>query len=224
MPVDEDLLAAAKTAGDRFTAAERDADLARADYHHAVRRLHLAGASLRDVAQALGISHQRVQQIVKATGGTWWSFIWRGRNVRPDMICSFCGRPSTQVAKLIAGPRVYICDACVGAAEQVLPGESSTEGTPERSAGGGGGPMELVPFDSRVRCSFCRQKSVHVLVKVKQKSRDAAPPDDVAAYTLAHPEDRSRLEVRVVKSGGKAVCSKCLQICRRILDDRSHAA
>lgn len=208
MPVDEDLLAAAKTAGDRFTAAERDADLARADYHHAVRRLHLAGASLRDVAQALGISHQRVQQIVKASGGTWWSFIWRGRNVRPDMICSFCGRPSTQVAKLIAGPRVYICDACVGAAEQVLRGESSTEGTPERSAGGG--PMELVPFDSRVRCSFCRQKSVHVLVKVKK--------------TLAHPEDRSRLEVRVVKSGGKAVCSKCLQICRRILDDRSHAA
>lgn len=27
--------------------------------------------------------------------------------------CSFCGKLSTQVAKLIAGPGVYICDECV---------------------------------------------------------------------------------------------------------------
>jgi len=28
--------------------------------------------------------------------------------------CSFCGKPHTAVAKLVAGPGVYICDACVG--------------------------------------------------------------------------------------------------------------
>jgi ATP-dependent protease Clp ATPase subunit len=27
--------------------------------------------------------------------------------------CSFCGRAQQQVAKLIAGPNVYICDDCV---------------------------------------------------------------------------------------------------------------
>jgi ATP-dependent Clp protease ATP-binding subunit ClpX len=27
--------------------------------------------------------------------------------------CSFCGKLSTQVAKLIAGPGIYICDECV---------------------------------------------------------------------------------------------------------------
>jgi ClpX C4-type zinc finger len=27
--------------------------------------------------------------------------------------CSFCGKPHTEVAKLVAGPGVYICDGCV---------------------------------------------------------------------------------------------------------------
>jgi hypothetical protein len=191
--VDQDLLAAARTAGDRFEAAEHEADLARTEYHQAVRRLHLAGASLRDVARTLGISHQRVQQIVQATGGTWWSFIWRGRKVKPDMICSFCGLPSSQVAKLIAGPNVYICDACVGAAEQVL-----RSNTPETSAGSSA-RMEPVPFSRKVRCSFCRQKPRQAVVGVN-------------------------LDLRLVCRGDKRVCERCLDICRRILDDRLHAA
>ncbi len=27
--------------------------------------------------------------------------------------CSFCGKDHTRVAKLVAGPGVYICDACI---------------------------------------------------------------------------------------------------------------
>ena len=34
--------------------------------------------------------------------------------------CSFCGKDSTQVSKLVAGPRVYICDACVAAASRIM--------------------------------------------------------------------------------------------------------
>jgi hypothetical protein len=214
MPVDGDLLAAAKTAADRFSAADREADLARASYHHAVRRLHLAGASVREVAQALGMSHQRVQQIVQASGGTWWSSIWRGRKVRPDMVCSFCGLPSAQVSKLIAGPKVYICDTCVGAAEQVLPGNASKDAA-------GRGPMELVPFGSKLRCSFCRKRSRHVVTKLKRRigARDI---DDVADYVMTHAGTHSALELKIVKSGNSGVCESCLEICRHIIDDRSH--
>src|SRR5262245_36491120 len=118
MVLDPELLGAARAAGEHLAAAERQTELAKADYHHAVRRLHLAGAPLREIAPALGLSHQRVQQIVQATGGTWWSRVWRNRKERPDMACSFCARPATQVDKLIAGPAVYICDACVERAEQ----------------------------------------------------------------------------------------------------------
>jgi len=30
-----------------------------------------------------------------------------------ELRCSFCGKPHTGVAKLVAGPGVYICDGCV---------------------------------------------------------------------------------------------------------------
>lgn len=34
--------------------------------------------------------------------------------------CSFCGKSETEVAKLVAGPRVYICDSCVTIANQII--------------------------------------------------------------------------------------------------------
>lgn len=34
--------------------------------------------------------------------------------------CSFCGRPHTEVARLVAGPAVYICDTCVDLCVGVL--------------------------------------------------------------------------------------------------------
>jgi Clp amino terminal domain, pathogenicity island component len=68
--MDEAILGEAKEARDRLIAAQREQDDARADYHHAIRRLHASGASMREIAEALGISHQRVHQIVdEAPGG-----------------------------------------------------------------------------------------------------------------------------------------------------------
>jgi ATP-dependent Clp protease ATP-binding subunit ClpX len=34
--------------------------------------------------------------------------------------CSFCGKSTEQVAKLIAGPGVYICDECIGLCNDIL--------------------------------------------------------------------------------------------------------
>jgi len=38
----------------------------------------------------------------------------------PLLKCSFCGLDHDQVAKLIAGPQVYICDQCVGLCNEFL--------------------------------------------------------------------------------------------------------
>src|SRR5215472_3554111 len=38
----------------------------------------------------------------------------------PTFFCSFCGKSQYEVAKLIAGPDVFICDACVGLCDDVL--------------------------------------------------------------------------------------------------------
>jgi ATP-dependent protease Clp ATPase subunit len=79
--------------------------------------------------------------------------MWRGRNIKPDAVCTWCGRPPKEVAKLIAGPRVYICDACMAAAEKAAAG---------RRAGG----LELVTRSATARCSFCsrRPKTPRALV------------------------------------------------------------
>lgn len=34
--------------------------------------------------------------------------------------CSFCGKTAAQVGKLIAGPKVHICDACIGVCVKIL--------------------------------------------------------------------------------------------------------
>ncbi|GAA3240298.1 ClpX C4-type zinc finger protein [Actinocorallia longicatena] len=34
--------------------------------------------------------------------------------------CSFCGKPATDVGRLVAGPGVYICDQCVDLAAQII--------------------------------------------------------------------------------------------------------
>lgn len=34
--------------------------------------------------------------------------------------CSFCGKSDTEVAKMVAGPGVHICDVCVDLAESII--------------------------------------------------------------------------------------------------------
>lgn len=44
--------------------------------------------------------------------------------LRKQLKCSFCGKKETEVAKLVAGPRVFICDECVALAARIMGGES----------------------------------------------------------------------------------------------------
>lgn len=39
---------------------------------------------------------------------------------RKPLCCSFCGKSEVQVAKLVAGQRVFICDECVAAARRIM--------------------------------------------------------------------------------------------------------
>jgi hypothetical protein len=150
MPVDTELLEAARAAEALLADAERTADIARADFHHAVRRLHLAGGSLREIADALGLSHQRVHQIVEGAGG---AKPWRHHDPRPGAMlkCSFCGKNQKQVKKLIAGPGAFICDECADKADRVIAtGEmAATPLSAIKSAG------EDV---TTAKCSFCGKR------------------------------------------------------------------
>lgn len=202
--MDSDLLAEARRAQERLIDAERDADVARADFHRALRRLHLHGASLRELAGAFGLSHQRVHQIVESAGG---SRRWlRGNHTSvpaPQVACTFCGRDRTQGAKLIAGPHAYICDTCVPRARAVI--------TSGPQPGGPFVPVILMPEHAnpqgepkvKLACSFCG-KQPHQVVSLAASSIPPAPG----------PAPRGLLP-------RATICTECLDLCDEILAEDS---
>ncbi len=194
--MDDKLLGEARPARERLIGAEHDAEVARGEFHRAVWRLHQRGASLRDIAAALGLSHQRVHQIVEVAGGTRrWG---RGRNPWLDLACTFCGRLQPKVRKLISVPGVYICEACVKLAEGVL--SSGSAATTQF------GPMLAVPEQDReARCRFCGKRR-----------------DQVAGLAAMSVETSGKeaTRVRPKVSGLAAICSECLWLCDEIIGEK----
>jgi hypothetical protein len=105
----------ARTQLEAAMAARIDAEAAlaaaRVEEQRVVRLVHLGGASVREIARVMGVSHQRVQQLVEAADdGRGWR---RRAKASKWPTCSFCGAHQQDVRKLIAGPGVYVCDGCV---------------------------------------------------------------------------------------------------------------
>jgi hypothetical protein len=190
--VNSDLLAEARQAQERLIDAERDVDVARAEFYRAVRRLHLHGSSLRELAAGLGLSHQRVHQIVEEAGGSRrWVRVRDGRSQgpKPQLECTFCGKPQKQVRKLIAGPGVFICDGCITLAENVL-GSGQAARTEL-------GSIIAVPAEGTpAKCCFCGKERRQV------------------AGLAAIPAGAGRKPGKFA-----AICSECLALCDEIITE-----
>jgi hypothetical protein len=61
--------------------------------------------------------------------------------------CSFCGKTQVDVAKLVAGPGVYICNECIDLCTQII----ADELRPKRSATGGEGTRADPPDPPDIR-------------------------------------------------------------------------
>jgi hypothetical protein len=193
MGLDQELVREAARAKEQLGVAQHAAYRAKVDYHQAIRRLHAAGGSLREIAEALRMSHQRVHQIIDEAAEPTRRR-WRREPPRlsgPLGPCSFCGRPRDVCAKLIAGPEVFICDRCVVQATRLAAGPA-VEGQAE-------GPLRLEPAGSAARCSFCgleARKVRHLVV--------------------------SGLAVPAGKVGDlPRICDKCRDLCLEILAEPS---
>ncbi len=46
-----------------------------------------------------------------------------------EIRCAFCTKTPDEVQHMVAGPGVYICDACVHAAAQIIAGHQTSQGT-----------------------------------------------------------------------------------------------
>jgi ClpX C4-type zinc finger len=136
--LDPDLLSRVKHTQAKMRAAEHKLTVANASFATALRQLNLAGASVRDIAREVDLSHQRVAQLIEAVADGRG---WKRTGKKPSVLtCSFCGRTQHDVGKLIAGPGVLICDSCVAIAGPV---------TRTRTAD----PPFVV--DPEAQCSFC---------------------------------------------------------------------
>jgi ClpX C4-type zinc finger len=185
--VEEELLAEARQAHERLIDAERDAEVACAEFHHAVRRLVSRTSAPREVAAALGLTDRELAEILRAAGDTSRESGPLTREI--DLSCRFCGATQHAVRKLIAGPSVYICDACVVLAEGVL-GSG-------RAAGTRLGQLSAVPEqDGQARCSFCGKHRDQVTGQVVMPARYAGEPP-----------------------GPATVCVECLSLCTEILNE-----
>jgi hypothetical protein len=191
MTLDEDVLRDVEAARDRLEALEDEAYEARAALHQAIRRLHTTGGSMREIATALGMSHQRVHQIIGTEGIV---------EVEPSAVtevstlpaapsassavavtagedsCSFCGAPRRELDKLLAAPGpVFICGSCVAQANLAVQ---------HRSARG----MRTVPADEDASCSFCANPTS--IVGVMAEAEEAGVP---------------------------RICARCTETCRKLV-------
>ncbi len=77
----------------------------------------------------------------------------RRRMDRAGLICSFCGRSGFEVAHLIAGPGVFICERCVHEAiDRHSPAEAQTESR----------LREVPATASLLSCSFCGRRRTDI--------------------------------------------------------------
>jgi hypothetical protein len=200
----EQLLHEARRSKDRLLELQHEAEQAQVAYQHAIRRLHAAGGSMREIADALGLSYQRVHQIVDVSTGKG---AVKRRVTRPpgsrepsrpaDLTCAFCGAAGTDARKLIAGPGVFICDCCVDLALEV---DAEGEGRANDAT-------RLVPLggaDCKARCSFCGRK------------RDQAE-------AMVHAPFRPRVgkHAQHTRDAGVRICRDCLALCTEILAEEA---
>jgi bacterioferritin-associated ferredoxin len=213
-----ELLAEAQQAQERLIDAERDVAVARAEFYRAVRRLHLHGSSLRELAADLGLSHQRVHQIVEEAGGSRrWTRIrsqagqGQGQSQAGEHLthhrlsCTFCGKHQNQVRKLIAGPGVFICGDCVTLAKHVI--ADGTTATTER------GPIHVVPEQQRrARCNFCGKERYQVAgqagIPVPEKT-NGKPTEKTNGKATGKPTGKP--------TGHAIICDQCLDLCAEIV-------
>jgi hypothetical protein len=71
----------------------------------------------------------------------WKALGFAEKGERPVLRCSFCNKSQRDVRLLIAGPKVYICDECVGICLEII--TESKENLPP-------------PDPGTLRCAICK--------------------------------------------------------------------
>lgn len=119
--------------------------------------------------------------------------------------CSFCGKSQKQVAQLIAGPQIYICDECVNLCNEIIEERSQEADSVEEEAFSLAKPREIAAFlDEYVISQQDAKQSLAVAVYNHYKR--------VKAMQRLSPAEAASEEVEIQKSNillmGPTGCGK----------------
>jgi ATP-dependent protease Clp ATPase subunit len=113
--------------------------------------------------------------------------------------CSFCGRSSEQVNKLVAGPNIFICDGCARKAERAVRELGQYIGGREKD------DFTLLDKGSRLRCSFCSKLPSYQLKVVAAKHQICAKCVELTLTCMSGPaEVEAPLSIPVPQEKAKA--------------------
>jgi ATP-dependent Clp protease ATP-binding subunit ClpA len=114
--------AEAREALQRAAAIAQQAGRSDVGTEHLLAALALVpGSRARRVLSHLGVSIAAIKKEVDCYVGPGKQR--RRKRGKADLACSFCGKSQKQVKKLIAGPRVSICDECIDLCNEILADE-----------------------------------------------------------------------------------------------------
>ncbi|MBI5393812.1 MAG: ATP-dependent Clp protease ATP-binding subunit ClpX [Verrucomicrobia bacterium] len=138
-------------------------------------------------------------------------------------MCSFCGKSHGEVKKLIAGPGVYICDACILVCKGILDKELAQESRR--------GPVKLsVPKPAEIKRDLDNyvvgqenaKRSLAVAVRnhykrIQQERKPAAGADEVSAAHAHHDVEIEKSNILLIgpTGSGKTLLARTLA---RVLD------
>jgi hypothetical protein len=193
MRLQRETLRGAIAARDDLAEADARTHRARVRYEHAIRRLQASGATLREIAAALSLSHQRVHQLLDPSTGKGALRKVSAHTAEP---CSFCG--AMPARGLVAGSKVSICARCAGLAHELL------ETDVDVRIDGGTKLAAIARQRSDSRCTFCGQQRSEVEGMIEAPLRPG-----VGRYARRAP--------------GVRICSDCLTVCLEILEGANGA-
>ena len=176
----------------------------------------MASTSLRSSRQWL--PKPRLGRDVSPAGGR--------KPVRPPrggLFCSFCGKLESEVPKLIAGQKAYICTECVAlcvevhAAENIalpLPGATATAAT----------PVPIVPGAPPVPVAALPALALDAIVPAAASTEPGAPPMGRlnADWRADYIEDATSKETDGPVSGGAEQCVFCAILGSGRPDNETH--
>ena len=113
-----------------------------------------------------------------------------------DFFCSFCGKRKGEVKKLVSGPRVFICNECVGRCREVIGPRPPAADEPD--------PLARTTMEDIV---------AQLPVDDEDVTAEKRPPDDHHCSFCGKPKHKV---AHLVSGPSVYICNECVELCEDV--------